>query len=50
LATLAAVYDYLRSRGYKAEKEHVVIKGWPMQFLSTVGSLEEEAIEQAVET
>lgn len=50
LISLAPVYDYLRSRGFKSEKEHVLIEGWPVQFLPAAGALEEEAIDQAVET
>ena len=50
LVTLAPVYGHLKSRGYQAEKEHVVIEGWPVQFLPAAGALEEEALDQAVET
>jgi hypothetical protein len=50
LVTLAPVYDYLRSRGYKTKKEHVIIEEWPVQFLPAASALEEEAIDQAVVT
>ncbi len=50
LVTLVPIYDYLRSRGYKAEKEYVIIEGWPVQFLPPAGALDKEALEQAVET
>ncbi|HEV2246020.1 MAG TPA: hypothetical protein VGW37_05145 [Terriglobia bacterium] len=50
LVTLGPVYDYLGSRGYKAEGEHVLIGGWPVQYLPASGALEQEAVEQAVET
>ena len=50
LLTLAPIYDYLTSRGYKAEKEYLVIEGWPVQFLPPADALDEEALEQAVET
>lgn len=40
LLTVSPIYDYLTARGFKAEKEYVVIEGW----------LEEEALAQAVET
>ena len=50
LVTLAPVYDHLRSRGYKTEKEYVVIEGWPVQFLPPADALEEESLGQAVET
>ncbi|HXH49970.1 MAG TPA: hypothetical protein VNM47_11560 [Terriglobia bacterium] len=50
VVTLGPVYEHLRSRGYKAEREHVVIEGWPVQFLPASGALEREGIVQAVET
>lgn len=50
LVTLKPAYDYLRSRGYQAESEHVLIEGWPVQYLPASGALEREGIEQAVET
>ncbi|MGH9432098.1 MAG: hypothetical protein ACRD3T_11200, partial [Terriglobia bacterium] len=48
--TLAPIYNHLASRGYKAEKEYVVIEGWPVQFLPPRDALDEEALPQAVET
>lgn len=50
LLTLAPLYKYLASRGYPAEKEHVLIEGWPVQFLPPEGALGEEAVQQAVVT
>jgi len=50
LVTLASIYDYLTSRGYKAEKEYLVIDEWPVQFLPPVDALDEEGLQQAVET
>jgi hypothetical protein len=50
LLTLAPIYEYLVSRGYHSEKEYLVIEGWPVQFLPPGDALEEEALEQAVET
>jgi hypothetical protein len=50
LLTLTPIYDYLTSRGYKAEKEYLVIEGWPVQFLPPSDSLDQEALQQAVET
>jgi hypothetical protein len=50
LLTLTPIYDYLTSRGYKAEKEYLVIEGWPVQFLPPGDALDEEALQQAVET
>ena len=48
--TLAPIYDYLVSRGYGSEKEYLVIEGWPVQFLPPGDALEEEALDEAVET
>jgi len=50
LLSLTPVYDYLKSRGYETENEYVVIEGWPVQFLPPTSSLDEEALQQAVET
>lgn len=50
LLTLAPVYDYLTSRGYRTEKEYIVIESWPVQFLPPRDALDEEALQQAVET
>ncbi len=50
LVTLAPIYDYLTSRGFKAEKEYLVIDEWPVQFLPPADDLDEEGLEQAVET
>lgn len=50
LVTLAPLYEYLTARGCKSEKEHIVVEGWPVQFLPPSDALDEEAMEQAVET
>jgi len=50
LLTLGPVYAYLTSRGYKTEKEYIVIEGWPVQLLPPRDALDEEALQQAVET
>ena len=50
LLTLTPIYDYLTSRGYVAEKEYMVIEGWPVQFLPPADALDEEALRQAVAT
>ena len=49
LLTLAPIYDYLTSRGYTIDKEHLMIEGWPVRFLPPGDALEEEALRQAVE-
>ena len=50
LISLAPVYEYLTARGFKAEQEHIVIAGWPVQFLPPGNALVEEALAQAVAT
>jgi hypothetical protein len=50
LLSLRPIYDYLASRGYKTEGEYIVIEGWPVQFLPPRDALDEEALQQAVET
>jgi hypothetical protein len=50
LITLKPIFDYLRERGCAMDGEHVVIGGWPVQFLPPTGPLVEEALENAVET
>jgi hypothetical protein len=50
LISVSPIYDYLTARGHKAEKEYIVIGGWPVQFLPPGNALVEEALSQAVET
>jgi len=47
LVTLSPIYNYLLTRGCKTEGEHVLISGWPVQFLFPADALEQEAIEHA---
>lgn len=50
LLNLSPVYDYLAARGCRTESEYIIIASWPVQFLPTGNPLEEEALEQAMET
>ncbi len=50
LLTMSPIYEYLTGRGYKTEKEYIIIEGWPVQFLPARDALGEEALAQAVET
>jgi len=50
LISLSPIYDYLTARGYKLEREYIVIGGWPVQFLTPGNALVEEALAQALET
>ena len=49
LAGPQPIFDYLTQRGAIVEGEYLVIAGWPVQFLSLVGPLGEEALAQADE-
>jgi len=44
LISPAAIFDYLKGFGCKMEGEHIVIGGWPVQFLPASGPLLEEAL------
>jgi hypothetical protein len=49
IVTLDPILDYLRGRGCTMEGEHILISGWPVQFLPPSSSLAEEALQNAVE-
>ncbi len=45
-AGIGAIYAHLQSRGWQVEGEHLVLKGFPVQFLAARG-LAEEAVREA---
>ena len=45
-AGIPAIYAYLQARGWQAEGEHLLIGGFPVQFLAAHG-LTEEAVREA---
>lgn len=47
LIDIAPLYKHLKSIGYRAEKEHVMIEGIPVQFLPVYNHLLEEAVKHA---
>lgn len=47
IISLAPLYEWAAKRGYRAESEHVIIEGVPVQFLPAHNSLAEEAISRA---
>ena len=49
LSTLSPLYDYLNGKGYKAEKEHILIESIPVQFLPIYNELIEEAVDNAAQ-
>ena len=50
LVSLSPIYEYLKSRGCIEQDEYIVVKDWPVQFLTPSNALQEEAIEQAIST
>jgi hypothetical protein len=50
LLSLAPLYDYLKARGGMVQDEHIVVGGWPVQFLSPSNELEREAVAESVST
>jgi len=50
LLSLNPIYDYLTARGCRVEGERIVIGEWPVQFLPPNGALEQEALDEAVQT
>jgi hypothetical protein len=46
-AGMPAIYDHLKSRGWEAKGEHLMLKGFPVQFLAAQG-LTEEAVREAL--
>lgn len=49
IISLDPILAYLRDRGCEMDGEHIVIDGWPVQFLPPTGPLAEEALEHAIE-
>ena len=45
-AGIPAIYAHLQSLGWRIEREHLLVKGFPVQFLAASG-LTEEAVRQA---
>lgn len=49
IASPAPIFKYLRDRGCTMEGEHILIAGWPVQFLPAGNALLQEALAAAVE-
>jgi hypothetical protein len=50
LVSLTPIYEFLESRGGRAQDEYIVVGGWPVQFLLPSDALEEDAVREAVST
>ena len=46
---LTPIYGYLKEKGFKAKKEHILIEGVPVQFIPVYNDLVEEAVQYSVE-
>jgi len=47
LAILSSIYGYLKGKGYRESKEHIVIEGVPVQFIPVYNELIKEAVKNA---
>ena len=45
-AGIPAIYAHLQAQGWQVEREHLLVRGFPVQFLAATG-LTEEALRQA---
>src|SRR5437016_8763875 len=43
---IPAIYEHLKSKGWKIEREHLLVREFPVQFLAASG-LTEEAVREA---
>lgn len=46
---LSPIYDYLKGKGFKTQKEHIVIEGVPVQFIPVYNELIREAVADTAE-
>ena len=46
---LTPIYNYLKEKGFKAKKEHILIEGVPVQFIPVYNELVKEAVQYSVE-
>jgi hypothetical protein len=50
LVTLSPIYSYLKDKGYREDKEHIMIEGLPVQFIPAYNDLVVEALAKARST
>ncbi len=46
---LAPIYKYLKEKGYKTQREHIIIEGIPTQFIPVYNELVREAVQNSTE-
>ena len=46
---LAPIYKYLKEKGYKTQREHIMIEGVPTQFIPVYNELVREAVQNSTE-
>ena len=49
ITTLPSIYGWLRKKGYKPYKEHIVIEEIPVQFIPVYDELVKEAVENSAD-
>jgi len=49
LISLSPIYNHLKRKGYRIDKEHIIIEGIPVQVIPVYNELVKEAVENAVE-
>jgi hypothetical protein len=49
IVTLTPIYKYVREKGFKIRKEHILIGEMPVQIIPAYNALVEEAVKEAVE-
>ena len=50
ILSLSPIYEYLTEHGCKVDGERIVIGDWPVRFLLLQGTLEQDALDEAIET
>ena len=50
LLSLSPIHEYLTEQGCKVDGERIVIGDWPVRFLLLQGTLEQDALDEAIET
>jgi hypothetical protein len=50
LVSLSPIYEYLKARGATVQHEHILIGGWPVQFLVPSNDLERQAVAGSLPT